>query len=1542
MTSRPPMGVPPRQPQRGPGPTLPVQRPSLQQRSLSQQYMPSSASPVRKDSYPDAASDPVDAPSAASTQSRPHASTPRRGGSKLRLELSNEWSADIAPATESPQILTPSRASHMPGSDAMDTDRISPALSRASQQESDNPPIPMPKRRPQPSERADLPARPAATTQPPPKKDLRPKPYVFEIPPDAPRFVSIHKHDIPNRDPFSKGLHTAHADFYPWSGNHHEDDWSPEAIQKGTWDRGSQNETATARLAVLPALKQKSGLNALSTIFMGVMNQRRFRGQVLAPSTFKPPPRVTLTDTKREVWLRDLANPTISLRRLSRTIPHGIRGRTLLDQCLNKNVPTERAVWLAKCVGANEIRAFKRKGAGGAFVMGGESKWVRDWTVFVEQFLEAVVSACGEQDWKARVTYAIRLATNLYSEHLLDRDHYLDWIATGLENTPQSRMPMWILIAQITWTDLIRSRKHGRRLIYTLLGHLATIRNDPDRDILIPLSSQLTSLLWTLLRSNPENFILPSQWPRHRDTLKAFLSPDDLFSQAALQAVNARNARLLVANTTSPPEGRQHLVKLLDSTIQGHYDPSLAPKCLASIDDKYELFRTLVDWATSVHRPGVAKIYVVTRLIKSWSVLNVNTTSVIFDLLRDVHHGDKLRKRTVFHLVAELVRSGLFSVPKYIQWLIGRGGLHDAADIDPDDAPCASRLLVELPLHCLTESQKATRSNLLRRAGQYSTSDEANDISNALKCVEETLGIATLLRPVDGHRKCLPLRKLLRRVSSSSTAVQTSIGAHLGEVFTPELLGKVDSVVAVSIFNAVRATLETIQDFSTLCHILTFCSLTSDIDVLAATADTINSHVEVFLALGTADSLFDNLTGRLKSLNRDQGFIARPVLASLCGLARRMPDRDGVAKQLLRELAQSDRSNAIDACSPVSDNMAIQMQNGESEVSEQIDKLLASGNTVDPPTMNRLFRHIVPKLEAGWAKADSRRRIFASLLARLRIFDAQHFDKLMADWIGHIATLKDRSKLVDLYPLLVSLECLSVSVILHAANTGAPTAESMFAESNVPPARSQVYLQEVLQLMVTKLPKAGGLDSVEAYRFEIQQKSARSEHGKALLLLIRNAMIEYAAIQSRLPVSEALLDNASLKSGLTEALKYLVVTDSTLVTNTLNIGDLPPRAVKLVDEVISRLLMPDSEADSQTSFDQLLGLSNELTIPFCQLKLTLDLSDTQLGSERDEGQRTLRFEAFSKAMDRAIEARNIMWTSMLPCLSQDITRNLSTQAHTRFLELIPSIKSTTFEDDATDEHRMHLVENLLGVIEAIISGQPPSRSAHLTTHLVEKLCDLWEIVASEDENRLHMQKKMVLEHWLPALLRFIVLHSTCSPEPLQTPNPNQSGPSRIAIPPHHDARGRIILALCGLLLELDSRHQTTRGKLSEQVFDVAILLVDALPDDVRVQCAKHVMFLPGGVSNTNTSSDPRLYYLFSLQQPSWAENLRLAHKERASIAYSAAARGMSALYGIGPASHERLSPYVLRRWEVLSEPTPNVGENDTSLSLGLFEAIKMQ
>lgn len=200
---------------------------------------------------------------------------------------------------------------------------------------------------------------------------------------------------------------TGTADYYPWIGNHSEDLLNELTTKQGFFDKSlvSHNESTTARPSVWSSLKHKSGLQILSSLLVAALDQRQIHGTVTANCTFKPPPRVTLTDTKREAWLRDLANPAIPLRRLSRTIPHGIRGKILLDHCLAKDIPTARAVWLAKCVGANEIRAFKRKGASGAFAIGGETKWIRDWTTNVESFVENIIAECGTSMWRDRMSY---------------------------------------------------------------------------------------------------------------------------------------------------------------------------------------------------------------------------------------------------------------------------------------------------------------------------------------------------------------------------------------------------------------------------------------------------------------------------------------------------------------------------------------------------------------------------------------------------------------------------------------------------------------------------------------------------------------------------------------------------------------------------------------------------------------------------------------------------------------------------------------------------------------------------------------------------------------------------------------------------------------------------------------------------------------------------------------------------------------------------------------------------------------------------------
>ena len=66
----------------------------------------------------------------------------------------------------------------------------------------------------------------------------------------------------------------------------------------------------------------------------------------------------------------------------------------------------------------------------------------------------------------------MRLITHLYSEHLLDQDHYLDWLIASFRDSDLDTLPMWLLVVQIHLQDVLQHRRRGRRLAEALLKHL--------------------------------------------------------------------------------------------------------------------------------------------------------------------------------------------------------------------------------------------------------------------------------------------------------------------------------------------------------------------------------------------------------------------------------------------------------------------------------------------------------------------------------------------------------------------------------------------------------------------------------------------------------------------------------------------------------------------------------------------------------------------------------------------------------------------------------------------------------------------------------------------------------------------------------------------------------------------------------------------------------------------------------------------------------------------------------------------------------------
>jgi mediator of RNA polymerase II transcription subunit 12 len=263
------------------------------------------------------------------------------------------------------------------------------------------------------------------------------KPYVLEPPAQAQQLSRFGQLAFFTFHTFQLISSSGSWDFFPWKGNHPEDRVTDVQARNGQYDKlfvgknqvlsagcsqselvltALQNEQASAKVLLSSAFRGRNGLHSLTSYFITVSVKRQQFNTILTASTFKPPPRVTLPDQRREAWLRDLANPTVPLRRLSRTIPHGLKGPTLLHQCAAKNIPTTRAVWFIRCVGANELRGLKRKGVG-SLAVGGELKWIKEWTAQVMQFLDKAFANCesGRDNAHLAMCYSYALSFSLVS-----------------------------------------------------------------------------------------------------------------------------------------------------------------------------------------------------------------------------------------------------------------------------------------------------------------------------------------------------------------------------------------------------------------------------------------------------------------------------------------------------------------------------------------------------------------------------------------------------------------------------------------------------------------------------------------------------------------------------------------------------------------------------------------------------------------------------------------------------------------------------------------------------------------------------------------------------------------------------------------------------------------------------------------------------------------------------------------------------------------------------------------------------------------------
>ncbi|KAF2228785.1 hypothetical protein EV356DRAFT_497442 [Viridothelium virens] len=1319
------------------------------------------------------------------------------------------------------------------------------------------------------------------------------------------------------------------ADFFSWQAKHPEDALTEHVIKSGFFDKPSNPsyETNTARPSLWSHLKSKQGLQTLSSLLVTVLEKRQGVGHITTGSTFKPPPRITMPDTRRESWLRDLANPNVPVRRQSKHVPHGIKGKALLEQCLNKNIPIPRAVWLVKCIGANEIRGLKRRGVSGAFAMGGELKWVKEWTVFVQQFIDSLIGLCRQQGWQQKMQYGTRLATQIFEERLLDREQYLDWLLTSLETAKHQQIPMWLLLAQIYWRYLVSNRQRGKRLAEALLGHLDSILAEGVDTVYQALIDRLRVLLATLIVSHRGCLILPATWEKYKHLFQARAEqssePKLIYACANLES---RNKRLICKSSESPSthsNPTRALVALLDAYEQNTSFSELSVQCLALFSDRRQLIAAVMTWASSKYRAGDHRIYLVARLLRNWQAAKVDLDDAMLSFLRFSAISVSLCQTNIFRILAELVRSGHFSMGRYLQWLVSEGCL-------VEDNECKffhMQLLAELPTQRLPKHIVNLRQSLLQanRGFAHQNHDSGDDFT-ALSQRVPNLFLRTGADPTVVSVKHLNIptklelgRRLRQRIQELTKPNDLSkLKARADEPTVSEEV----SAISNEDFCASRELLEDCNDFAILADVISVTISSNDESVLASVTDTLHCHARTFAAIGAFNPLSKIIIERYCYL-RMRRATSRDFLLTLRDLIPIIQCDPRIPLLVERDLARCDQKTAVAVCSPVSDTNET-LQPSKLDPNEEIERIFLSGNSMDEPTMSRLFQKIAARMKQhvnlkgkGVEAAN-----FSCWLYWLRTFDEKKFELLVHNWLLVLLEEGHREHLHHALCSLAGAGCLSLgsfidsTAVLQHQNKlqlGLNLSHSTIEDT------SALVLNMLIPQDVPLLPY---LHAPDAYRLRVSQQMYCRNNSKTVLGLVQRAL--------------GSTDIATIGEALNDRVLGFVAQHLALDSNAVITAFEPSRGSAPVALDTKRLADKMVEAGGSSGFAQLsfrdqvgklVELADDLSLPVSilalrQLSRIFELDPSKFSESDANGS-----EVFSIALEAVVGAGSSTWPDLLQVMPLEIAQKVREHAE----DTILSISSGAVgETDLEAEQNAKALERFMSLVEAT-SQIPvsPERAAFAET-LTRQLKAIAETIIRPEDHLKDVNGSTpsfvhLIPHkrpWLNAILYLI--------------NTNKAlfFSDGSAAP---DAQKRLVDVLCTLLRE---PRLHTCPDLTEHIFDLLVSFSDHLSPDLRSHFSE--------LYASSSSADPRFAFLFGSSTPpdAWLALAQPCPVPTTPVAAAAATGSMGpppqqslARSHLATAKQQewKTTAFVLNRWELLQAPPP-IGENDTSLSLSLFGA----
>ena len=686
-------------------------------------------------------------------------------------------------------------------------------------------------------------------------------------------------------------------------------------------------------------------------------------------------------------------------------------------------------------------------------------------------------------------------------------------------------------------------------------------------------------------------------------------------------------------------------------------------------------------------------------------------------------------------------------------------------------------------------------------------------------------------------------------------------------------------LITLKQFHIIRRILEDFEDFAVLADVLSIVSNEVQGSILTAVTDTVNQYFDVFNAIGATDDMFRRLYQRAEE-SHGSDVIEKAFLESLIDLACRLSYTAQEVQRLRNDMLALLPGLSGVAFSPISDNMVEAVQLAEPTFVDEMDQILAGGNSVDKQTLSRVFGTIISHLETSLEEPSQLGIRTSQLLARLRRFGPKTFDALLKDWLQKWLRSTLQAKLgIILLPMICS-KVVSLKVVLDS------TAHLLSLEGH----RNDRATLALEMLNMVAAASSGPMSIIEFRGYRLLDQLRRLVRiSSASITALLGVVIETcrATEVSTRTRAQTQIKDQSVRN-LIQTLVLQQPSTPREAASILPSNELQKAFLGVLEQ---DRLAESSHIDRHSRISRLLDTTSDFNIPLAQLELKAILSDTASTEDVEDALSDIFVERASASRDSRVG----LWARLVSGLPVTQAASVRKKAETELVCLGVA--------DATSMCLGNKVR--LDGLTAIIEAAGFSVSDTETSPFLGQIADGLSMICSSPQldKSQHGHDDMNSDHVcrsVDILLSLLIIHQST----IQHPRFSQS------------TLFQVLISLSRLLIHpFLASHPT----LPSYVFDTLALLSDSLSDDTRNRCIRTLR-------DHHHSKDPRLRFIFGYPETVDSEWLQLVTKPSA----------------IAEAKSESLTvqPYCLRRWEMMQDATPVSTENDTSLSLTLFGARK--